>query len=82
MSERIRQQLGNKIRERRKFLGLSQERLAEDAGLDRTYIGAVERGERNVSLDNIVAIATALRTLIHPLIFRRRSFATVSTNFD
>lgn len=62
MPERIRKQLGNRIRERRKSLGFSQERLAEDAGLHRTYVGAVERGERNVSLDNIVAIATALHT--------------------
>lgn len=53
--------LGRRIREFRQQAGRSQEALADLAGLHRTYIGAVERGERNVSLDNIVKIAAALR---------------------
>lgn len=56
----IFEKLGKKIREERIAMGLSQEDLASAAGLHRTYIGSVERGERNVSLQNIVAIARAL----------------------
>lgn len=58
--DRILMALGDTIRERRLHLGLSQEGLADHAGLHRTYIGSVERGERNVSLENIFRIATAL----------------------
>ena len=57
-----RVQLGQAVRKRRKALGLSQEGLAEKAGLHWTYIGGIERGERNVSLLNIVKVATALGT--------------------
>ncbi|OHB34974.1 MAG: XRE family transcriptional regulator [Planctomycetes bacterium GWA2_40_7] len=53
-------ELGNKIREERKKKGLSQEQLAFDADVDRSYIGGIERGERNVSFLTLVKIAECL----------------------
>lgn len=57
---KVKQEFGEKIREIRHEIGLSQEALANLCELDRSYIGGVERGERNVSLINIVKIARAL----------------------
>ena len=57
-----RTQLGQTVRRQRLVLGLSQEGLAEKADLHWTYIGGIERGERNVSLLNIVKVARALGT--------------------
>lgn len=54
--------LGSAIRARRNRLGISQEALAELAGLHRTYIGGIERGERNVAVLNLLRLARALRT--------------------
>ena len=48
------------MRAQRKALGISQEELADRAGVHRTYIGAVERSEVNVSIDNIARISAAL----------------------
>ncbi len=45
------------LRSARVALGLSQERLADICGLHRTYVGSVERGERNVSIDNMEVLA-------------------------
>lgn len=53
--------VGKNIRDRRNKLGLSQEALAELCGLHRTYIGSVERGERNISIVNLSRIASSLR---------------------
>ena len=52
---------GEEVRHRRTKLGLSQEELAQICDLHRTYIGSIERGERNVSLQNISVIAAALK---------------------
>lgn len=52
--------IAKNIRKHRLRLDLSQEDLAERADLHRTYIGSVERGERNISIDNIERIAAAL----------------------
>ncbi len=57
----ILEAFGNEIRLRRTNLGLSQEELAYLCDLHRTYIGSIERGERNVSLQNISTIAKALK---------------------
>lgn len=51
---------GDRVREARAVARLSQEALADLSGLHRTYIGSIERAERNVSVDNIERIATAL----------------------
>lgn len=52
--------LGASVRARRKGLGLSQEALADAAEIDRSHMGKIERGERNVTFLNIVRIAAAL----------------------
>ena len=51
---------GSNVRIRREAHKLSQEKLAELADLDRTYIGGIERGERNLGLLNVVRVASAL----------------------
>jgi len=56
----IKKRFGARVRSARKRKGLSQEKLALVCDLDRTYIGGVERGERNISLINIYRIAIAL----------------------
>ena len=53
--------LGFNIRERRTARGLTQEQLGEQCGLHRTFIGSVERGERNLSILNLRLIARVLR---------------------
>lgn len=54
--------IGNRIRELRLATNFSQEQLAFACGLDRTYIGSVERGERNISVLNLRKISKALKT--------------------
>ena len=63
-----RQRLAIQLRARRKEIGISQETLADLAGLHRTYVGSIERCERNVSIDNIEKLAIALNTDIADLL--------------
>lgn len=56
----IRERFGDAVRVRREELGLTQEDLAEKAGIHRTYLSDVERGARNLSLINIERLAAAL----------------------
>lgn len=56
----VRERIGRNIRQLRVDLGLSQERLALESGIDRSYVGRVERGEENVTLDTMQAFAAAL----------------------
>jgi transcriptional regulator with XRE-family HTH domain len=58
--EDVRIRFGKAIRKRRKRLGLSQEEFADRCALDRSYMGGIERGERNVSLVNIRKVAGGL----------------------
>jgi transcriptional regulator with XRE-family HTH domain len=60
-AKKIKRDFGQRLRAIRKDKGLSQETLALMCGLDRTYIGGVERGERNISLVNIYKIGRALK---------------------
>jgi transcriptional regulator with XRE-family HTH domain len=56
----ILERFGRRVRKLRSQQELSQEAFAERCGLDRTYVGGIERGERNLALRNINAIAEAL----------------------
>jgi transcriptional regulator with XRE-family HTH domain len=64
----VLQKFGQRVREKRTALGLSQEAFADKAHLDRTYISGIERGKRNVALRNIGAIAKALGVTISELV--------------
>ncbi|MBO4996045.1 MAG: helix-turn-helix transcriptional regulator [Muribaculaceae bacterium] len=60
-------EFGLKVQQRRKELGISQEELAYRAGVHRTYIGMIERAERNITLSNLKRIADALQVDIKDL---------------
>ncbi len=67
MRDNINIRFGKKVREERQKRGLSQERLAVKAGVHRTYIGMIERAEKNITLENIDKIAKALGMPIEDL---------------
>ncbi len=58
--ENVRLAFGNRVRELRKNAGFTQEELADAAELDRSYVGSVERGERNLSIENVCRLANAI----------------------
>ena len=64
----LRAILAENMRRERLKRGLSQEALADACGLHRTYIGSVERRERNISIDNVQRIASALEVTPHDLL--------------
>ncbi len=69
----IKKIFGKNVRSHREKLKISQEKLAELCDLHRTYIGAIERGERNVALENIQKIAKALGVKIS-ILFKGADF--------
>ena len=66
----IRERFGYALKDRREALGLTQEELAERAGIHRTYLSDVERGTRNISLLNIERLSSALEMTISELFLR------------
>jgi len=61
MKREVLIKFGQRVRDERAKLGLSQEELASRAGVHRTYIGMIERAEKNITLENIEKIAKALK---------------------
>ena len=66
--KRFLRNLGERIRKQRLARGWTQERLAEKCEIHRTFIGSVERGERNVSILNLRVIAQVLRVALGDLV--------------
>ncbi|MEK7112085.1 MAG: helix-turn-helix transcriptional regulator [Patescibacteria group bacterium] len=68
MNKKLLQKFGQKVREHRMKSGISQERLGELAGVHRTYIGMIERAEKNITLTNMEKIARALGKKVNDLV--------------
>ncbi|MBX3268336.1 MAG: helix-turn-helix transcriptional regulator [Acidobacteria bacterium] len=68
VNKKLLKQFGDRIRRLRTARGLTQEQLAELTGFHRTYIGMIERGERNLSLTNIATFADTLELRISELL--------------
>ena len=69
MKREVLLKFGKKVREARLKLGISQEELAERAGVHRTYIGMIERAEKNITLENVEKISKALELSISDLFY-------------
>ncbi len=72
-SSQLTQILADNLREYRREHGLSQEDFADLCGLHRTYVGSVERGERNVTLSTLEVFATVLKRPVPELLAKRKS---------
>jgi len=68
MKNKLLINFGNRVRAQRKAQNMSQEDLADAAGFHRTYIGMVERAEKNITLINIEKLAKALKITINELL--------------
>lgn len=66
-NSKVRVAFGKRVRKLRSELGYSQESFADAIGLHRTYIGAIERGEQNVAIDNLARIAKVLKVSLSRL---------------
>ena len=78
----ISRQFGNAVRIRRTAIGMSQEKLAERAGLHPTYVSMIERGVRNATLDVAARIAKALKVELPKLIEEAQSRRSGSRQND
>lgn len=67
-SSKLLVQFGERVRDLRQGTGLSQEAFADRCGLDRTYISSIERGKRNVSLENLQVLAKTLNVSLSQLL--------------
>jgi transcriptional regulator with XRE-family HTH domain len=65
--ENARELLGRRIRYLRKIKGMTQQKLGDEADMDYKYLGAIERGEKNPSIDNLAKIAAALNVDLHEI---------------
>jgi len=68
VSDFISKSFGRVVRQKREAVGLSQEKLADDAGIHRTYVSSIELGKVRLGLDIAKRVAVALKTPLHELI--------------